>query len=413
MSARARGAREPAPAGRGPVPALRVATAASVLLLLGACGPTAVPPDPDPAAAGFDPVRLAAAAEALEAGTRVLLVRREGRVALEHYGGGHTPERLHHGASIAKAIAGLGLALLAAEGRVRPGDPAAQAATGWRSDARRARITLAQLASHTSGLPNRGPASWSERFWGRRGDPFSVALREVPLRAEPGSALHYSSPAIAVLELALASSLRGTGTPDLLLHLRQRLFRPCGIPDGELRFTYFGPAGLRRGGFRLHGMWGGLAATGRALGRLGELLASPAAARTCAGEVGAGLAAALRPASDHPLREGAGPGLLSGFGFWVNALGAWPGAPCDAALAYGAEDQLLLVVPELELVVVRLGEPWAEGGGLGPRAAGARVLGPLLAALERPPRPCRRIGDASRRRVGRPTPGLTGRGKRP
>ena len=84
-----------------------------------------------------------------------------------------------------------------------------------------------------------------------------------------------------------------------------------------------------------------------------------------------------------------------------------------SALAYGAEDQLLLVVPDLELVVVRLGEPWAEGGGLGPRAAGARVLGPLLAALERPPRPCRRIGDASRRRVGRPTPGLTGRGKRP
>lgn len=382
--------------------------AAAVLLGLAACGPDGGGNRPDPAAAGFDPDRLSAVGdELLRAGTRVLLVRRGARVALESYGGGHRPEEVHHAASIAKGIAGLGLALLAAEGQVRPDQPAARTVPEWRGDRHRAQITLAQLASHAAGLPNRGDAPWSERFWARRVDPFSVALREVPLVEEPGSGLRYSSPGIAVLELALAAALRGTGTPDLLLHLRQRVLRPCGIPDRALRFGYFGPTGLRRQGLRLHGMWGGLAATGRALARLGAILASPAAARACAGEAGPGLAAALRPASPHPLREDAGPGLASGYGFWLNTQGAWAAAPCDSALAYGAEDQLLAVVPSLELVVVRLGAPLDGQGSLGPVAAGARVLAPIVAALSDPAPGCAPSRHVAGAGVVRPTPRLT------
>ncbi len=389
------------------VPTRPAARVGGLLLLVG-CGTGFAPAPEDPAAAGFDPVALAAAADALvAAGSRVVLVRRAGHLALSRYRPDHAPGRVHSGASVAKGIAGLGLALLAAEGRLSPEDPASRTVPAWRSDPRRSRITLAQLASHTSGLPNRAEAAWSERFWARRVDPFSVALRVVPLVAEPGTALHYSSPGFAVLELAMARTLRGTGTPDLLLHLRQRVLRRCGIPDEELYFHYFGPAGRRRDGLRLHGMWGGLSVSGRALARLGEILASPAQARACAGEAALALAAAMEPASPHALGDAGGPGLLPGFGFWLNRLGAWPELPCDAAMAYGAGDQLLVVVPSLELVVVRLGAPLPHGAGRGPVAAGAHVVVPLATALVAPAPGCGAGGTPARAEVGRPTAGLT------
>ena len=48
-----------------------------------------------------------------------------------------------------------------------------------------------------------------------------------------------------------------------------------------------------------------------------------------------------------------------GMGFWTNAAGRYPYLPEDAYWGAGAGDQVLLVVPSLNLIVVRNGETLA------------------------------------------------------
>src|SRR5262249_6278643 len=48
-----------------------------------------------------------------------------------------------------------------------------------------------------------------------------------------------------------------------------------------------------------------------------------------------------------------------GMGFWTNADGRYPSLPRDTYYGAGAGDQLLIVVPSLNLIVVRNGEALA------------------------------------------------------
>jgi hypothetical protein len=56
------------------------------------------------------------------------------------------------------------------------------------------------------------------------------------------------------------------------------------------------------------------------------------------------------------------PGPASGLCWWVNFDGVWPNVPRDAFAGAGAGQELLLVVPSLDLVVVR------NGAWIGPTA---------------------------------------------
>jgi CubicO group peptidase (beta-lactamase class C family) len=67
-----------------------------------------------------------------------------------------------------------------------------------------------------------------------------------------------------------------------------------------------------------------------------------------------------------PDRPPGNPSPASGLGWWTNFDGIWPTVPRDAFAGAGAGNQILLVVPSLDLIVVRngdvLGDP-AEGEG--------------------------------------------------
>jgi hypothetical protein len=61
-----------------------------------------------------------------------------------------------------------------------------------------------------------------------------------------------------------------------------------------------------------------------------------------------------------PDRAGGEPAPGSGLCWWTNHDGVWPGVPLDAYVGSGAGNQTLLVVPSLDLVVVRNGAQIGE-----------------------------------------------------
>jgi CubicO group peptidase (beta-lactamase class C family) len=319
-------------------------------------------------------------------------VARGDRLVHERYGPSHRdllePPAEHRfaTASMAKAAVGSTALLLAlGDGLLRLGDPVARFVPAWAGDPLRSRVTVGQLATHSSGLDGDrldGASDWERTF---RRDPASrarLALDVVPMRSEPGRALWYSNPGFAVLGYVLAVVLRGTPTPDVPALLRRRVMEPLGLPEAAWALSY-GRAFEARG-LRVHEVAGGARFTPRALARLGRLVLAGGLWGDRRLLDPATVAAALRPA-DVPLppdwRERRQP--VPALGWWSNARGAWGSAPADALVGAGAGHQLLVVIPSLDLVAVRFGT--RLGGDQTLRgdywvALEERLLAPLVAA---------------------------------
>src|SRR6185312_197492 len=106
------------------------------------------------AEAGLDPAKLDALRSNLAAHrTTGLIVIRRGRIALEWYAPGWNADRPHGTASMAKAlVGGMSLAVAMSDGRISPDDLASKYITGWSADPLKSKITIRELATHTSGI---------------------------------------------------------------------------------------------------------------------------------------------------------------------------------------------------------------------------------------------------------------------
>ncbi len=96
--------------------------------------------------------------------------------------------------------------------------------------------------------------------------------------------------------------------------------------------------------------------------------------------VDAALANAGTPTAAAPTDKNA---PASGLGWWINAKGGWEGVPRDAFGGAGANHQILMVVPSLDLVVVRNGQSLdteARGEGFWPPAV-RYLLKPVIDAI--------------------------------
>lgn len=198
---------------------------------------------PDPAAAGFDPVRLRRAAEILEEGVReglypggTVWVSRRGKDALVHSAGstefGGSVEADEHTlfdlASVTKPVAtGSAMLLLAQEGRLHFGEPV----TDFFSDRKLphlAGVTLRHLLTHTSGLP-----AWRDLY--SRGQTRDGAIDElfaIPPDNPPGTRHVYSCLGYIMLHL-VAQEVSGQKFDAFC---RERVFEPMGM-----RATMFNP----------------------------------------------------------------------------------------------------------------------------------------------------------------------------
>ena len=88
--------------------------------------------------------------------THAFLVIRNDKIVYEWYATGHGPDKKHGAASLSKAtVAGLALALLVSDRKVKLDTPVAELVAAWKDDPAKRKITLRHLGSHTSGTRRR------------------------------------------------------------------------------------------------------------------------------------------------------------------------------------------------------------------------------------------------------------------
>lgn len=331
--------------------------------------------------------------------TKALLVMRHGKIVYEWYAQDNGPEKKQGTASLAKAIVGGSSLMIALEdGRMKADDLAARYIPDWRSDSRKSRITIRQLATHTSGIEDAEQdgighmqlPGWKGAFWKRMPDPFSVAIHQAPVIFTPGSSFEYSNPGMAALAYAVTASLKGAPEADIRAALKKRILDPLGIPEPEWSIGY-GRA-YPVDGLDLYANWGGGAFSPRATARIGQLMLQGGEweGKRLFNKL---LVERMTSYAGMPIqkRMPTTPGPGSGLCWWLNFDGVWPKVPRDAFVGAGAGQELLLVVPSLDLIVVR------NGGLLGAAEhfwldAVEQVFNPAVEiASSRPPYPQSKI----------------------
>ena len=322
-------------------------------------------------------------------GTQALLIIRHDQIGYEWYASGAGRNRRHYTASLAKAlVGGTSLALAISDGLLGPDDPAWRYIRAWKNDPRRARITIRHLATHSAGIedadiPGTAHADlpgWKGAFWRREPDPFSIARDQAPVVFDPGSQFAYSNTGMAMLAYAVTASLRATKTPDLRSFLRERIMTPIGVPDAEWSIGYGRTYTVD--GLPLVANWGGGGYSPNAVARVGRLflhagrwedrqLIRRAVVEQVLKDAGTPTPARVPPEGPFP---------RSGLAWYVNRDGVWPEVPRDAFAGAGAGNQVLLVVPSLDLIVVRNGGQLEANnfwGGLE-----KHLFNPIMAAIQ-------------------------------
>ena len=208
---------------------------------------------------------------------------------------------------------------------------------------------------------------------------FGMAISVVPLVFEPGTRSAYSGVGYYALAYSLGQSLQNSPTPDVKELLKTRIMDPLQIPSGAWSISYGDRYSIN--GLRLYAIGSGSRYTPRAVARVGqfmlnrgawngEQLVDPLTVDAILGYTTSG------DTSD----TGTGP-----IGWNNNADGRLSSLPRDAYWGLGAGDQVLLVVPSLDLVMVRMGEPLSrdlQSGTGHEQRLETLLFGPLVEATK-------------------------------
>ncbi len=343
--------------------------------------------------------------------TTSLLIIRNDKIILEWYAEGWNAGKQHYTASMAKALVG-GMSLLLAlnDGRMMVDDPACKFIPEWKNDPLKSKITIRELATHSSGIEDaelsemdiRDAKShgivikdkhmdipgWKGNFWRKDPDPFTMARDKAPVIFDPGTSYQYSNPGMAMLAYAVTASYRGTKYKDIRTLLRERVYKPIGINDDEWQIGYGKTYEID--GLGLVANWGGGSFTPRATARIGRLMLHNG---NWDGKqlIDSSWVKSLLKFAGTPLppREEKDLPLASGLAWYNNYDGVWTRAPRDLFSGAGAGNQTLIAIPSLNIIVVRNGEAMYDPEkGEGFNYGTVRYLiNPLMDAYEDPPYP--------------------------
>ena len=271
--------------------------------------------------------------------THAALIVQGGRIIVERYGPGRGPDQTFPSWSMAKSITQALVGILVGDGQLDIHAPAE--VPEWRGAGDpRAAITLDLLLRMSSGLAFvedyvlDHPSDVIEMLWGSGKDDVARYAADKPLEQAPGAFWYYSSGTTNIVSRCVARALKIQGA-DFEAWMRQRLFEPLGMTSAAPKFD---PAGTFIGSSFCF-------CTARDFARFGTLYlrdgvwedrrllpagwADYARAKTW-----------QQPNDDGPY----------GAHWWLDTAG--PGS--FAAQGFGG--QFIVIVPDLDMVVVRSGD---------------------------------------------------------
>jgi CubicO group peptidase (beta-lactamase class C family) len=320
---------------------------------------------------GLDSQKLETYVQRLvERSTNCLIMMRNDKVVKEWYSANYTPDTPHYTASLAKTIVGgLALAVAVSEGYMAYDDLACTYIRAWRDDPVKSGITIRQLGTHTSGLANAAhttESGWERMFWQKdtspaAWDPIVCTLHHAPMIHPPGTRFLYSNPGFAALAYAITASLAGSPYSDIKMLLKDKIMKPLGIPDEEWSIGYNKPFQLD--GLDVYAIWGGGEFTARAVLQIGRLLLYKGQWEGQALIQSRVLKPVMAGYYKSVMQEDFPHGYLltSSICGFVNHYNVFPNVPDCTFIGAGAGHQLMIVIPSLDIVIVRMGDALTKG----------------------------------------------------
>jgi CubicO group peptidase (beta-lactamase class C family) len=281
--------------------------------------------------------------------------------------------------STTKSMGGIALALAIDDGRLALSDAASRHYaqigakpttnnTDWRSA-----ITIQQLATHTAGFIK------TARWYVSPTDTVTPTLQDAP-----GTLWRYSDGGLNWLSEVLTAVF----AEDLATVLERRVWTPLGLNSraGVAHATtdvfYRDNANRDQTGYPIHNreLASGIVANPNAMARVGLLFLRKGLwandqrvfreefVTTVTTPVAANASLPIDTPTDFP-------GATTNYGvlWWTNATGQLPNVPRDAYWAWGLGDSLIVVIPSLDLVVVRAGEEFTPAEAQAAATPGQRV----------------------------------------
>ncbi len=249
---------------------------------------------------------------------------RHGQIVAEWYFDDATAASKYLVYSTTKSFASTAAGLAIAAGKLKldskVGDFFPDAAPPTKRD-----ITVRQILSMTTGAHNEGKI-------GEHKDLFPYVLNDLPMDFAPGEKWDYNNAGLALLSPVL---LKATGqTIDRILD--DGIFRKIGIPRED--WTWEDRQGMPI-------PYSGLHITARSLARFGLLVLNKGQWQREKVISSTWVTEATHACQAMNPRYG--------YLWWNNSTDAWPGVPADAFAAMGRFENDMLVVPSLDLIVIR------------------------------------------------------------
>ena len=316
---------------------LKPSSLGMVLLLFLAGSASGITPL-DPAA-----VRAAADYSARHRGVSFLAIQ-DGRTLLEQ--NAKTPHKIYSGT---KAFWDLAALAAAEDGLISLDDRVAETITNWRSDPRKAQVTIRQLLDFDSGLE---PEFFLHET--QSGDRDATAIRG-RMVAEPGSAFIYGPAALQVFHQVWKEKLRGDSPTH---YLERRVLHRLGLGSQRYLADRTGNPLLATGWILTAKQW---AKMGQVVLNKGAPVISAKSLEQCWRGTTANRAFSLGWWNNRAAPNG------REFDFEQMLIPKWQNqdwrdaclcrdAPSDLVACIGSEGQRLYVIPSLQLILVRHGD---------------------------------------------------------
>jgi len=289
--------------------------------------------------------------------TYALLIIRGGNIVFERYKHNQGKIRKYSTAAMAKAVTAVPVLLTTlSEGRINLDDPLWKYYPEMKNDPVRSQILIKHLIYHTSGIEDvdfyagkQGMLSgWKAEYYDHPGKRFLYSMTVAPVKFTPDTREEYAGIGYYALAYATTRSIQGLEADNIDAYLRENIMRPLEIPDTSWNISY--GKSYPVDDMNLYAFGSGAMYTARASARIGELMLNKGAWRG-KNLIDPGLIDQILALDTNA------PDIVSeNHGWTLNINHRWSSLPADAFAGLGGGHQITLVVPSLDLIVVRYGK---------------------------------------------------------